>query len=143
MRRVHRLVTAAAAVGLCGALPAPVAAQTARVPESQSVRILRGTITGVVTDDRGGPLAGATVSALGQQFATAVTDARGAFALNSLPPGEYVLQAHMSGFAGSRRETVQVGAGLSAHQRFFLRRLEAIVGTSGVPSPVVARHPAH
>jgi hypothetical protein len=132
------LMTALAA-GLGATLLAPpAAAQAVRVPEGQSARLLRGTITGIVNDERGAPLPGATVSAVGQQFASAVTDERGAFALSSLPAGEYVLQAHMSGFTGSRRETVHVGAGFSAHQRFFLRRLESAVGTSGT-GPVLAR----
>ena len=140
MRRVPRVLTAAAIVGLSATvLATPVLAQS-RIPETQTVRLLRGAITGSVSDERGGALAGATVSALGSTIATAVTDGRGHFAIGALPPGEYVVQAHLSGFSGSRRETVRVGAGLSApEQRLMLRRLETPVATSGSVPPVHAR----
>ena len=39
--------------------------------------------------------------------------AAGYFALDSLPTGEYVVQAHLNGFAGSLRERVQVGAAVA------------------------------
>jgi hypothetical protein len=118
-------------------LATSVLAQT-RVPETQSVRLMRGAITGTVSDDRGGALAGATISALGATWATAVSDVRGQFSIDSLPPGEYVLQAHLTGFSGSRRETVYVGAGGTTQPRLTLRRLEAAVATTGI-TPVYAR----
>jgi len=141
MRRVHRVLTAAAIVATIGAAGAEVSAQapSVRVPESQTVRALRGTIIGVVSDERGGPVAGATVSALGRTWATAVTDVHGSFAIDSLPSGEYVVQAHLSGFAGSRRETVRVLAGSSPPQKLQLRRLDAPVATTGSNIPVNAR----
>jgi hypothetical protein len=138
MRRVDRVLTAAAIVGMCAAtLATSVLAQT-RVPETQSVRLMRGAITGTVSDDRGGALAGATISALGATWATAVSDVRGQFSIDSLPPGEYVLQAHLTGFSGSRRETVYVGPGGTTQPRLTLRRLEAAVATTGT-TPVYAR----
>ena len=60
-----------------------------------------GTITGTVIDERGGAAAGAMVSALGVTLASTVTDERGQFTLNQLPAGEYLLRAHMLGFAAS------------------------------------------
>ncbi len=60
-----------------------------------------------------------------------VSDARGYFALDALPIGEYIVQAHLNGFAGSSRERVQVGAASPAVHRFQLRKLDAPVGTTG------------
>jgi hypothetical protein len=134
------VLTAAALVAGTGVVGATLAhAQVARVPETQTVRVIRGAITGIVSDERGGPLPGATVSALGRMWATAVTDDRGSFSIDSLPAGEYVIQAHLPGFAGSRRETVRVASGSSATQRLLLRRLESPVATTGAATPVYAR----
>ena len=141
MRRVHRVLTAAAIVAISGAIvPGSVRGQS-RVGtlEGQSVLLVRGAIRGTVSDDRGGPLAGATVSAVGRTWATAVTDGQGRFSIGSLPAGEYVVQAHLSGFTGSRRETVRVGPGTSEAQRLELRKLEAPVATTGSTPPVYAR----
>lgn len=138
MRHVDRVLTAAAIVGICAATLATSVLAQARVPETQSVRLMRGAITGTVSDDRGGALAGATISALGATWATAVSDVRGQFSIDSLPPGEYVLQAHLTGFSGSRRETVYVGPGGTTQPRLTLRRLETAVATTGT-TPVYAR----
>ena len=138
MGRLQRVI-AATAMGAVTAVWSPTAQAQSRVhPEGQTVRLLRGSITGLVTDDHGGPLAGAVVSALGATMAMTVSDTRGAYSIDALPMGEYVVQAHLNGFAGSSRERVQVGAGSPSVQRFFLRKLDAIIGTSGT-GPVAAR----
>jgi hypothetical protein len=141
MRRFHRAVTAVgAAVVIVVASGQDGLAQTNVRPEFQTVHLLRGSITGTVVDEGGGrPLPGVVVSALGVTMAMAVSDARGYFALDSLPTGEYVVQAHLNGFAGSLRERVQVGAAAPAIRRFQLRKLDGPVGTSGVVTPVSAR----
>jgi hypothetical protein len=140
MGRLHRAVTAVGAVVVFAAGSGPGAHAQARIhPEGQTVRLLRGSITGIVTDDRGGPLAGVVVSALGATMAMAVSDVRGYFAIDALPMGEYVVQAHLTGFAGSTRERVQVGAESPAVRRFQLRKLDAPVGTAGTAVPVSAR----
>jgi hypothetical protein len=142
MRHVHRTLTATviAAVTAPALAAWPAAAQSIRIPEAQSVRVLKGVITGIVSDEAGGPLAGATVSALGETTASAVTDRTGHFSITSLPPGEYVIQAHLSGFAGSRRQTVRVNAGNTLLQPLLLRRLDRAVATTGATTtPVYAR----
>lgn len=141
MRRVHQVLTAAAIVAISGAIaPGSVRGQSAlRTPEGQSVRLVQGAINGTVSDERGGPLPGAMVSAVGRTWATAVTDEQGRFSIGSLPVGDYVVQAHLKGFAGSRRETVRVGPGTSPAQRLELRKLEAPVATTGSTPPVYAR----
>ena len=76
MQRLNRVLTAAAVVCTIGALSAPSA--LAQSVQYQSVRNARGSITGVVSDDHGGPIAGAMVSALGTvTVAKAITDAPG------------------------------------------------------------------
>jgi hypothetical protein len=115
---------------------APTLAQT---PQYQTVRSLQGSITGVVSDDRGGPIGGALVSVLGTATnRKATTDASGWFVVESLPLGEYTIQAHRSGFAGSARATVRVSGFTPASQRLQLRRLEGPVATTGA-APVAAR----
>ena len=77
------------------------------------------------------------VSALGVTLASTVTDERGQFTLNQLPPGEYLLRAHMLGFAASTGLMVRVG-GTTPFQRVQLRRLDGAVATTGT-APVIAR----
>jgi hypothetical protein len=141
MERLNRVLTTALVVGTIGALSAPPA--LAQSAQYQSVRNVRGSITGVVSDDSGGPIAGALVSALGTvTVAKATTDASGWFAFEALPVGDYTLQAHRSGFAGSARATVRVSGLSPALQRLQLRRFSAPVApvaTSGTAAPVPAR----
>ena len=133
-----RMLTASLAAGSLG-LIGPSIAQ-AQTPQYQSVRSVRGSITGVVSDDRGGPISGALVSALGTSMSSkATTDASGWFVIDALPVGEYTVQAHRSGFAGSARATVRVSGFTPASQRLQLRRLEGPVATTGSTQPVAAR----
>ena len=75
----------------------------------------RGRIAGTVTDVHGHPLDGAMVSAFGPFGAElVVSDGNGRFVLQSLAPGRYLVQAHVAGFATSRRELVRVTAGRPA-----------------------------
>src|SRR5262245_65759373 len=138
MKRLHRVLAAAAALGTLGTIAVPSAlAQTAQY---QSVHIARGSITGVVSDDHGGPIAGAMVSALGTvTIGKATTDATGFFSIDSLPVGDYTLQAHRTGFLGSARATVRVSGLPASLQRLQLRRLEAPVATAGNNTPAAAK----
>ena len=118
MGRIIRVLSAAGLVTITGALSPAVSAQY-RGPGSPEFRpvsaILAGTINGVVSDERGGPLSGALVSALGATTAMAVTDANGRFSIQKLPAGDYTLRAHLAGFAASRRDNVRVGTAAPAH----------------------------
>jgi len=67
-----------------------------------------GAIQGTVSDPSGRALAGALVSALGATSAVAKTDTLGQFSLRGLPPGSYMLRAHLSGFVASEREIVDI-----------------------------------
>jgi hypothetical protein len=107
--------------------------------ERLQARVATGTISGSVMDEAGGALRGAMVSALGVTLASTVTDERGQFTLNQLPPGEYLLRAHLLGFAASSGLMVRVG-GTTPFQRVQLRRLDgAVDSTAAAPTPVVAR----
>jgi hypothetical protein len=144
MVRMSRVLSAAGVLMIAGALSpsSGLAQQTvpARAPEFRNVSaVLNGAIKGVVSDDVGGPLAGAMVSVLGTTVAMTVTDSNGRFSLEKLPAGEYTLRAHLAGFAASRREYVRVGVTPASIYRLQLHKLEAAVATTGTTDGVTAR----
>ena len=144
MVRMSRVLSAAGVLMIAGALgpSSGLAQQTvpARAPEFRNVSaVLNGAIKGVVSDDVGGPLAGAMVSVLGTTVAMTVTDSNGRFSLEKLPAGEYTLRAHLAGFAASRREYVRVGVTPASIYRLQLHKLEAAVATTGTTDAVTAR----
>ena len=138
MTRPTGCLAAAAIVGLT---VVPVSAQAPGVRpaalkpvlQTQQVRLSLGGIHGLVSDDRGGPLAGAMVSALGATPAMATTDARGRFMIQPLAAGEYVLRVHLAGFVSGRREGVRVGPAAVEVPKIQMRRLD------GVNAPLSAR----
>ena len=114
MDRFQSPVVVAAALFAIGAVPAVAAGQgfepASAAATSAPDRL--GRIAGLVTDVHGHPLDGAMVSAFGPLGAElVVSDVDGRFVLPSLRPGRYLLQAHVAGFATSRREFVVVTAG--------------------------------
>jgi hypothetical protein len=136
MGRMSRVLSAVGVVAIATAVgpSSGLAQQTvpARAPEFRNISaVLSGAINGVVSDDRGGPLAGAMVSALGATMAMTVTDANGHFSLDKLPAGDYTLRAHLPGFAASRRENVRVGVMPASIYRLQLHRLDTVVATTG------------
>jgi len=141
MGRLNRIVIAVLVVGTT-ATAAYAQAPPRFMASNQPARVTLGSIRGSVNDDRGGPLAGAMVSALGVTTAMAVTDARGRFALDALPPGEYVVRVHLAGFLSTRRENIRVGPLPATLDGIQLHRPERAVGTTGaadVPSrPILA-----
>ena len=110
-----------------------------------------GELQGVVTDDRGEPLVGAVVSALGSTTAFAVTDRAGRFAFRTLPPGPYLVRAHLQGYVPPRGRLIQVSTAARAMSTFALiprpaleepQLLAAGVGgvdQSAIDSPAVDR----
>ena len=136
---VAAVVLTAVPVGAQGS-GSPVLRRAGTLPpraERLEARAMTGTISGTVIDETGGALRGAMVSALGVTLASTVTDDKGQFSLNQLPPGEYLLRAHMLGFAASTGLMVRVN-GTTPFQRVQLRRLDGAVATSGT-TPVAAR----
>ncbi len=143
MGRMKRVLSAAGlvAVATAASSSSALAQQVAgRAPEVRTVNaVIGGVIKGVVSDDHGGPLPGAMVSALGATMAMAVTDANGRFSIEKLPAGDYTLRAHLAGFSASRRETVRVGVTPASIYRLQLHRLETAVATTGTATEVTAR----
>ncbi len=146
MRRINRVLSIAGVIAIAiAASPASGLAQQtapARAPEFRNVSaMLNGAIKGVVSDDVGGPLAGAMVSALGATMAMTVTDANGRFSLDKLPAGDYTLRAHLAGFAASPREYVRVGVLPASIYRLQLHRLENAVASTGTAADGVTTRP--
>jgi hypothetical protein len=98
-----------------------------------------------VLDDRGAPLSGAVVSALGAATAFAVSDAQGEFTFRNLPAGPYLIRAHLQGYVPARARIVQVNASSRTLAAIALTRrgdvdappdvLAAGVGATGVDEP--------
>jgi len=151
MARLSRVLSTAVILGAGVALlPWSVQAQSpprkaSTRPSDSSVtqvaRLSAGTITGVVSDERGGPIAGARVTAIGATMALAFTDKAGRFVTETLPAGEYVVRAHRSGFAASKREMVRVGAAVATAPQLEMRRLENATGTSGTTETPLPSRP--
>jgi hypothetical protein len=126
MARLARLSGILAAAGIVVSTASTASAQSrpAPVAQLQQVRLTLGTIQGSVIDDRGGPLAGAMVSALGAANGMATTDVHGRFVILSLPSGDYVLRIHLPGFVTTRRDNVRVGPMPATVEKIQMRRLE-------------------
>ncbi len=152
MRARTRVLSAAAAAGLCAAAAAPVmrAQQPTSASSARSTRahpdgvqpagvVTPSAVNGIVVDEQNRPLAGATVSVLGAAAAMTLTDATGRFALRELPPGDYSVRAHLAGFAASPRERIRLGAPLAPAFTLRMARLEIPVATTGLGQPLAAR----
>jgi hypothetical protein len=99
--------------------------------EADSSREAPTALAGLVSDELGQPLRGATVSVFGKSLSrgalTAVTDERGRFELAGIPPGMYRLRAYLSGFLPSAfaRVVIEEGAGRVGTILMSLSRLES------------------
>jgi hypothetical protein len=117
-----------AIVGLAGA--SPVWAQLALRPEPRALPevgdVRPGELHGIVYDQRGDPLPGAVVSVTGTTTSFAVSDRDGRFAFRNLPPGAYLVRAHLQGHQAARGRTVQVNPDARSTWNIVLtRRSEA------------------
>jgi hypothetical protein len=118
-----RRVIAAAVGGLVLLVQtSAVLAQSVPRAATRVASLATGSIGGVVQDERGAPVAGATVSALGPKTAVAVTDRVGRFEFRTLAPGPYLIRAHVQGFAASRGQLVEVRASARSASSISLRR---------------------
>jgi len=99
--------------------------------ETDSSPTLPTALAGLVSDELGQPLGGATVSVFGKSLSrgalTAVTDEKGRFELAGIPPGLYRLRAYLSGFLPSAfaRVVIEEGAGSVGTILMSLSRLES------------------
>src|SRR5262245_15548084 len=125
MRQSSRM-TASAVVGglvlLC--TPAIATAQGAPIrPVTHIASVASGSIQGIVQDEHGAPVAGATISALGATTAFTVTDRVGRFEIRTLSPGPYILRAHLSGFVASRAQVIDVRPSARASSAIAMRHV--------------------
>ena len=132
----RRLTTLSLAAVVCVAVAAPVSAQ--RRPQSEAtVRVTappQAELHGTVQDDRGEPLAGAVVSALGSSPAFAVSDSEGRFAFRDLSYGPYLVRAHLRGHLPARAALIQINRASDRMPTVILTR--RAVGDQ--PAPVLA-----
>lgn len=99
------IARAAAALFLFMILAAPVAA-TAQEAEVS--------FRGIVRDEAGAPIAGATVTVRGRAQRGAVTNAAGAYRLGPIPAGSYVLRAERIGYRAVERELTSAAGPMAA-----------------------------
>jgi outer membrane receptor for ferrienterochelin and colicin len=95
-----------------------------------------GTIEGLVTDDKGNPIAGAAVTATGPQgVKTAVTGDRGKFVFKDLVPGDYQVKAEAQNYATVLQTDVKIVVGHSTQVPFALAAgvTEQVTVTSEAP----------
>src|SRR5437764_7390728 len=85
------------------------------LPRTGVAQGLTGALIGTVKDDQGGVLPGATVrigsTALIGGQARRITNEKGQLRFLALPPGSYVLDIELQGFATYHEEDIRVGAG--------------------------------
>jgi hypothetical protein len=116
-------------------LSTPLRAQIAPEvrPITHMASIAAGSIEGNVQDEKGAPVAGAMISALGATTAFAVSDRTGRFEIRSLSPGPYLVRAHLSGFVASRGQVIDVRASGRASSSIALRHASAGAAVSSYP----------
>ncbi len=130
------MTLAAVSVGL-SLVTAAHAQPLLRAQASSPVRsagLVSGRIEGVVTDDRGLPLTGAAVSAVGPDALFGVTDDDGRFVFAAVPVGTYLIRAQRAGFKASSREFVEVDPSETAVHRVALSPTEPAAAGEAVPA---------
>lgn len=81
-------------------------------------------LRGVVRDDRGEPVGGAVVSALGLMTAFAVSDGEGRFSFRHLPAGPYLVRARLQGYLAAPARIIQLNVNSLALTTISLTRLD-------------------
>ena len=108
---------------------------------------LTGALIGTVRDEQGGVLAGAQVSvsspALIGGLETLTTTANGQLRFPVLPPGTYVLDVKLQGFAAHHEEDIRIGAGATIERSVELKlaSIADSVVVDGSGSRIDARNP--
>lgn len=124
------------AVGVAAAQLLGAASSSDSTPTrvTQIAAATTGTITGTVLDERGQPLDGVVVSAMGGSTSFGVSDRLGQFTLSSLMPGPYLVRAHLDGYLPGRTTMVNVRPSTRTTSTFTLRRQ----GKAGEPRVTAA-----
>lgn len=100
--------------------PVPLAYPVAAVGTVADVA--PGSIDGTIRNDRGEPVSGVVVTAIGVKTSFAVTDDRGHFEIGALSPGSYLLRAHSTGYVSPKPRRVKVQSNLRAVCSLAIRR---------------------
>jgi hypothetical protein len=115
------------------------------VPGTVYPQALTGTLIGTVQDEQGGVLPGALIRVSSQALivgaASAPTNDKGQLRFQALPPGSYVLEVEMQGFARYREEDITVGAGATLERTIVLklRGISEAVVVEGARGRIEAR----
>ena len=158
MSMIRHLTTLSLAAVICVAVAAPASAQRRAQSEATAPRVTappQAELRGTVQDDRGEPLSGAVVSALGSSPAFAVSDSEGRFALRNLSasrstsaPGTWVaerveFQGRRGGGGGrgfgqlDRREQEQQSQREQRDTQALVQMVDAVAaGTQPAPADV-------
>lgn len=155
MQRGSRLVTCAIGGWLLWGASASVRAQPAQPTASDgqhwlaslrssqaSQEVAPGSIVGGAWDERGVPIVGAVITAIGTTTTFGVTNDRGRFEIRSLPSGAYVIRAVAQGHAPFTQRVVVRPRGRSSSLLAMRRSsssptiLAAGIGAVGVPPSV-------
>jgi len=100
---------------------AVAACLAAIVPCVSAQQATTGTLIGIVRDQDGPAIAGATITVTGPAGSRVVqSDAAGAYSFRFLPPGTYVIEAAMEGHATLRVGEVVIAAGVQTRQPLAL-----------------------
>jgi hypothetical protein len=138
MRTPRRLIVPILMAGLAALQSISAHAQDYRIQRVATVASAdTGFIEGRITDEGGKPLDGAVVSALGGTTAFAVSDRTGQYSLKQLPPGPYIVRAHLAGFLAARSTMVNVRPAGRSASSFTLRR-EGSVSAPRITEAAVA-----
>src|SRR5262245_14916071 len=101
-------------VAACILLPPIIAAQS-----------LTGALIGTVKDEQGAVVPGALVRVASPALivgpTTMATDERGQFRFPSLPPGPYVVDIELQGFAPIHEEDIRIGLGATLERTVILK----------------------
>jgi hypothetical protein len=94
------------------------------VPQVAFPQRLTGTLIGTVTDEQGGALPGALVTVRSRALIggpiTLPTNEKGQLRFQALPPGPYLLEVEMPGFAPYREENITLGVGATIERTVVL-----------------------
>lgn len=123
MTRVLPLCFLAVIVCVGGSRSAAAQSSAALPPAVAQADARQSGLQGLVLDDRGQPLSGAVVSALGSMTAFAVSDAEGRFAFRHLTAGPYLLRAHLQGYLPAPARIIQVSTNGQNSSTIALTRL--------------------
>ena len=125
MRRLSRLAASAMVGGLVLLCTTVVVRAQGLQPVARVASLAAGSIEGIVHDEKGAPIAGAMVSALGATTAFATTDRGGYFELRTLSPGPYLVRAHSSGYIAPRGQIIDVRPSSRISSSIGLRHISA------------------